>query len=107
VITIEMLPGRIAGVTIADVQRWIALSWVRPDGTAGHWVFHEIDVARVRLILELRDELNVNEEALPTVLSLMDQLYDARRQMRMLRAALDAAPEELRRSLRPGRPEGT
>jgi chaperone modulatory protein CbpM len=107
VITIEMLPGRIAGVTVTDVQRWIAQSWVRPDRTAGQWVFHDIDVARVRLIVELRDELSVSEDVLPTVLSLLDQLYDARRQMRMLRAALDAAPEDVRRSLVPGGPEGT
>lgn len=103
-ITIEMLPSRVAGVTVADVQRWIALAWVKPDGEPGRWVFHDIDVARVRLILELRDELSVNEEALPTVLSLLDQLYDARRQMRLLRAALEGAPEELRRSLFPGEP---
>ncbi len=98
-ITIEMLPTYVAGVTVPDVQRWIALAWVRPDGTEGRWLFRDIDVARVRLILELRDEFSVNEDALPTVLSLLDQLYDARRQMRQLRAALDRAPAELRRVL--------
>ncbi len=100
-ITIEMLPSRVAGVTVEDVQHWIAMAWVRPNGEAGRWVFHEIDVARVRLILELRNELSVNEEALPTVLSLLDQLYDARRQMLHLRAALERAPEAVRRSLLP------
>ncbi len=101
-ITIEMLPSRIAGVQVTDVQRWIAQAWVRPDGAPGRWSFHEIDVARIRLIVELRDELSVPEEALPTVLSLLDQLYDARRQLLLLRKAIDAAPEDLRRHLFPG-----
>ena len=95
-ITIEMLPQRVPGVQLADVARWVELSWVRPDGRPGAWMFREIDVARVRLIVELRDELSVDEDALPTVLSLMDQLYDARRHMRALRHALAAASPEAR-----------
>ena len=39
-------------------------------------------MARVRLILELRDEFDVNEAALPVVLGLLDQLYDLRRRLR-------------------------
>ena len=95
-ITIEMLPQHVPGVLLADVTRWVELAWVRPDGRPGAWMFREIDVARVRLIAELRDELSLDEDALPTVLSLMDQLYEARRQMRAIRHALGAAPAEVR-----------
>ena len=95
-ITIEMLPGQVPGVQLADVTRWVELAWVRPDGRPGAWMFREIDVARVRLIVELRDDLSLNEDALPTVLSLMDQLYDARRHMRAIRHALGAAPSDVR-----------
>ncbi len=98
-ITLEMLPQRVAGLRIEDVSRWVALSWVRPDGAAGAWRFGEIDVARVRLIVELRDGLSLDEDALPTVLSLLDQLYEARRQMRAVRDALSAAPPELREAV--------
>ena len=70
---------------------------VRPDGPPGGYVFREIDVARVRLIVELRDALRLDEEALPVVLSLMDQLYEERRRLRRVRDALVAAPEEMRR----------
>ena len=95
-ITIEMLPQRVPGLRLADVTRWVELAWVRPDGRPGAWMFRDIDVARVRLIVELRDELSLDEDALPTVLSLMDQLYDARRHMRAIRHALGAAPTEVR-----------
>ncbi len=99
-ITIEVLVTQISGLQRQDLERWISNQWVRPDGRAGAYVFREIDVARVRLIRELRDEMQVNEEALPVVLSLLDQLYDQRRRMRELGDALRrAAPDEVRRTL--------
>ncbi len=96
-ITIETLCIRVAGLRREDVEHWIGQAWVRPDGQPGGYLFHDIDVARVRLIVELREQMQVNEEALPVVLSLLDQLYETRRRMRRVRDALDrAAPPELR-----------
>ncbi|MBW4022038.1 MAG: hypothetical protein HIU92_02715 [Proteobacteria bacterium] len=96
-ITIEMLTHTISGLDPEDVRRWIDYSWVRPDGAPGQYRFHEIDVARLRLIVELRDDLGVDEAALPVVLSLLDQLYDTRRQMRRIRTAIETAvPEDVR-----------
>ena len=100
-ITIETLCVQVAGLAPADLRRWIELSWVRPDGGPDGYLFHDIDVARVRLIVELREQMQVGEEALPVVLSLLDQLYEARRRMRCVRDALEqAAPPELREDLR-------
>lgn len=90
-IGIEILVAQVRGLERADVDRWIALRWVKPDGQAGHYAFGDIDVAWVRLIRELRDELQVNEEALPVVLSLLDQLYDMRRRLHDLNEASGVA----------------
>ena len=99
-ITIETLCIRVVGLRREDLERWISQSWVRPDGQPGGYLFHDIDVARVRLIVELREQMQVNEEALPVVLSLLDQLYEARRRMRRVRDALErAAPPELRQEV--------
>ena len=99
-ISIEVLVTQLSGLQRQDLERWIANEWVRPERGAGQFVFREIDVARVRLIQELRDEMQVNEEALPVVLSLLDQLYDLRRRMRELSDALGhAAPGEVRERL--------
>jgi chaperone modulatory protein CbpM len=87
-ITIETLCIRLQRVTPAEVEDWIARAWVRPDGAPGHYLFHPIDEARARLILELRDELHVGDDALPLVLSLLDQLYAARRHMRRVHDAI-------------------
>ncbi len=99
-ITIDILVTQLTGLQRQDLERWIANEWVRPDDRDGNYVFGEIDVARVRLIQELRDEMQVNEEALPVVLSLLDQLYDQRRRMRELCDALRrTAPDEVRQAL--------
>ncbi len=99
-ITIETLFVQVGGLRRDDLERWIAQSWVRPDGEPGRYLFHDIDVARVQLIVELREQMQVNEEALPVVLSLLDQLYEARRRMRRVRDALDqATPDDLRQAL--------
>jgi chaperone modulatory protein CbpM len=99
-ISIEILVTQLSGLQRPDLERWISNEWVRPDGHAGSYAFREIDVARVRLIQELRDEMRINEEALPVVLSLLDQLYDQRRRMRELGDALcRIASEDLRQTL--------
>jgi chaperone modulatory protein CbpM len=99
-ISMEVLITRLSNLQPQDLERWIDCEWVRADGSAGHYLFHEIDVARVRLIQELRDEMKINEDALPVVLSLLDQLYDQRRRLRELCEVLGkTAPEELRQTL--------
>lgn len=99
-ITIEVLVTQLPGLRRQDLERWIASEWVRPDGVAGHYKFRAMDVARVRLIWELRDDMQVNEEALPVVLSLLDQLYDLRRRMRELGDAVGRiVPGEIQRTL--------
>ncbi len=99
-ITIDILVTQMTGLQRQDLERWIANEWVRADRRADDYVFQEIDVARVRLIKELRDEMQVGEEALPVVLSLLDQLYEQRRRMRELCDLLRRiAPEEMRETL--------
>ncbi len=82
-IGIEVVLTQVVGLDRGDLERWIDNDWVRPDGPDGAYVFREIDIARIRLIRELRDDMNINEEALPVVLLLLDQVYDLRRQLRM------------------------
>jgi chaperone modulatory protein CbpM len=107
-ITIETLTRTVIGLTHEDLRRWIDNAWVRPDGEPGQYRFHEIDVARLRLIVELRDDLGVDETALPVVLSLLDQLYETRRQMRRLCGVIETVvPEDLRGRLLDNLSDGT
>ncbi|GAN97370.1 hypothetical protein Geu3261_0169_019 [Komagataeibacter europaeus NBRC 3261] len=100
-ITLETLCMRIGNVPQDEVLGWIDSDWLRPEGGRGHYLFREIDEARARLILELRDDMGINTEGMPVVLSLLDQLYAARRQMLRLREAISVPREnELRSRLR-------
>ena len=99
-IGIDVVIAQISGLKRQDLERWIANAWVRHDKSAGGYVFREIDVARARLILEIRDEMEISEDALPVVLSLLDQLYDLRRQMRDLNNAfMQVVPRDVRQDL--------
>ncbi len=87
-IGLNVVVHRVGGVQEAELRQWIDQSWVRPGGSPAEPVFHEVDVARVRLIVELRRDLGVNDEAVPVVLSLLDQLYRERDRQRRLRDVL-------------------
>jgi chaperone modulatory protein CbpM len=80
---------RVQGVDEPTLEVWVAHEWVRPRREAGRPVFEEIDVARVQLIVELRDQLEVGEAAMPVVLSLLDQLHATRAQVRRVLSALE------------------
>ncbi|MDE2512572.1 MAG: hypothetical protein KGL22_00585 [Alphaproteobacteria bacterium] len=87
---------RIVQLEPIELERWIAERWVLPESEGSGYVFSELDVARVRLIVELRRDLAVGEDAMPVVLRLLDQLYATRRRMRSLLRALETLPEEHR-----------
>jgi len=92
-ITFDILCARFATLHPDDLQRWIVEGYVQSEAAEGELRFQDIDAERVRLIVELRDVLEVNEAALPVVLSLLDQVYGLRRRLRELGAQPDDAGE--------------
>jgi chaperone modulatory protein CbpM len=80
----------------AELVAWIERGWVRPVPDDAGWVFQEIDVARVRLIHDLRRGMEVQEDVIPLVLSLLDQVYDLRARLRAVLRAVEAQPEDVR-----------
>ena len=83
----------------AELSIWIEQHWVLPVEEEGRFFFDSTDVARVRLIAELRRDLGVNEEAMPVVLRLLDQVYNLRRALADLTAAIKHLPEDARGQL--------
>ena len=107
-IDVELLFARISRLDPRELDRWVSMAWVRTEAGGDGYLFREIDVARVALIRELADDMKVGDEALPVVLSLLDQLYDARRRMREMGQALaEVAPEDIRHALLLRLMEGT
>jgi chaperone modulatory protein CbpM len=95
-IRLEMVVTTVRGIAVSDVADWIARGWIAPGGTPPDWVFTESDVARVRLVRELRDEAGIPEDTLPVVLSLVDQVHDLRHALRAVTDAVTALPPPLR-----------
>ncbi len=86
---ISAVVAQVPGVRETEVVAWVERGWVRPDPSGEEWVFQEIDVARVRLIHDLRDAMAVQDETIPLVLSLLDQVYELRGQMLALARAVE------------------
>jgi chaperone modulatory protein CbpM len=96
-ITLEAVAARFPEIAPGELALWVERRWVRADRSPdGAWRLTEMDVARVRLLVELRVTLEVTDDLIPMVLSLIDQLYDARRTVRALLAALDEQPAAVR-----------
>lgn len=96
----EAAAAREAGVTRAALRLWVEAGWVRPaEGETGA-VFDELDLARARLVARLRDDLGLDDEALPVVLSLIDQVHGLRRRVRAMTEAVDRLPPDLRAEIR-------
>ena len=100
-IGLDDLLHRVTGLERTELVRWVENRWVLPEerGAIG-WQFHEVDIARVELILEIRRDYAVDDEATALVLGLLDQVYSLRREMRRLCDALEAQPAEVREAIR-------
>jgi chaperone modulatory protein CbpM len=97
---IDDLLGRFAGLERAELTRWVENRWVPPDEAGGRWVFHEVDIARVELILHVRRDFVVGDEAMEVVLGLLDQVYSLRRRLTRLADALAEQPPEVRAAIK-------
>jgi chaperone modulatory protein CbpM len=103
-IAFDELLIRLRGLERRELVRWVENRWVLPERRAETWVFREVDVARVELIFEIRRDFAIDDEAMPLVLSLLDQVYSLRRQMRRLCDAVAAQPDEIRDAIRKALP---
>jgi chaperone modulatory protein CbpM len=92
---IELLDG----LTRDELHRWIDFGWVQPDRSGETFVFAEIDCARVRLIRDVHDTMDVTDEVIPMILSLVDQVYGLRRELRRLALAVQDQPEDVRHAI--------
>ena len=78
------------------LQVWIEEEWLAPQGTAAEQEFSEADLARARLILELKQDLGVNDEGVGVILNLLDQMHSLRKALAgKLRSAHERSSADL------------
>lgn len=103
-IALDELLKRFRGLDRYEVGRWVENRWVLAEQHDDTLLFREVDIARIELIREIRQEFALDDEAVPLVLGLLDQIYGLRRQLRRLCDALVAQPEEIQEAIRQALP---
>jgi chaperone modulatory protein CbpM len=88
-----------ARVDATVLETWVEAGWVMPAREAEATDFSEADLARAHLIRDLQHEMGVNEEAIPIILDLIDQVHGLRRMLREVATAVCVQPEEMRRRI--------
>jgi chaperone modulatory protein CbpM len=99
-IRIDAVVAQFSDLGLGELTDWIERQWVTPDlDDHETWLFAEIDVARVRLIYDLRRDLEVAEDTMPMMLSLLDQVYDLRCTLKAINRAIALQPPEVRTAI--------
>jgi len=88
-----------ARIEAEELDRWVAAGWLIPHRSGAKRDYSDVDLARAHLIRDLRD-LGVNDESVPIVLDLVDQLHGLRRTLRELLTAFKAQQQERARPSR-------
>ena len=85
----EDLVREVSVLSVQRLHRWIRLGLVRPERRKGAAHFHDVDVARVRFLCDLEHDLELDEDTMRLVLSLVDQVHGLRNELRNMVAAID------------------
>lgn len=87
----------VEGLTAVELETCVSAGWIVPATTeSGARQFQDIDVARLRLIRELRVDLALGDEAVPVILNLLDQIHALRYRLKCLSEALADQPSDVR-----------
>jgi len=83
-------------LTRSQLVRFVEVDLVRPQQAGAGYVFRRIDIARLELLCDLSEDMELDEAAMGIVISLIDQLHAARQDMATMARAIDALPDDLR-----------
>ncbi len=86
--------AKIQHLTVTRLRVWVQQGWIRPVAKAEE-AFTEADMARAALIRDLEDKLGFDEEQVPVLLSLIDQIHGLRVELKTILEVLDDLPEDV------------
>src|SRR5260221_308468 len=86
-------------LTSIHVDRWVQRGLLRPSADDDSWTFESVDVARARLLAELTADMGFDDDAIETVIDLLDQVYTLRHQLEQLGQAIGCQPAETREAI--------
>lgn len=91
--------ARVQHVTVTRLRVWVRQGWIRPAAKTEQ-AFSEADMARAALIRDLEDKLGFDEDQVPVLLNLIDQIHGLRAELKSMLDALEALPEEVRATVK-------
>lgn len=86
------------------LERRVLLTWIEegviePHSDEQGFLFDRIDESRVALACDLHYRMGLEHASLPFILSLIDQLHDARHHLRTLTQAVAEQPDEIKHEI--------
>jgi chaperone modulatory protein CbpM len=86
------------------LERQVLLTWIEEGIIAPHrdeegYLFDRVDESRVALACDLHYRMGLDHASLPVVLSLIDQLHDARHHLRALTRAVADQPAAIQQEI--------
>jgi chaperone modulatory protein CbpM len=91
--------AKVQRVTVTRLRVWVRQGWIRPAAEPPQ-AFTEADLARAALIRDLEDTLGFDEDQVPVLLNLIDQIHGLRAEMKALLEAYEALPEDARKRVK-------
>ena len=73
-----------SGLQVQTLDFWLEQRWLIPEQTSAGMNFSDMDVARARLIQDLKADFGVNDEGVEGILHLVDQLHGLRQALGQL-----------------------
>ena len=86
-------------LTATRLFHYIETRIIRPQQSETGYVFRPIDIARLELLCDLSDDLDLDETALAVVISLLDQLHAVRQDLLALAGALQGENADIRQRI--------
>lgn len=90
------IPGLTRTRLFTFIEAEMVLPLQRETQGASAPVFRRVDFARMQLLCDLTDDLDLDEVALGVVITLIDQLHATRQDLLAIARAVDAEPLEVR-----------
>ncbi|MCO5130132.1 MAG: chaperone modulator CbpM [Xanthobacteraceae bacterium] len=81
-----------SGLQGQTLEFWLEQQWIIPEETPAGLSFSDQDIARARLIQDLKGDFGVNDEGIDVVLHLVDQLHGLRHLLKQLHAGIGGEP---------------
>ncbi len=93
---LDAIPGLTRARLVTFIETELVMPLRREHQDTSVYLFRQVDCARVRLLCELADDLELDEVALGVVIALIDQLHAARQDLLAITRAVRAESPDVR-----------